>query len=238
MADDALFALGIGHQSKNNQNESLDCFFPNPLINLSHEDSKVFKNYRDGTSEILPQEAANLNESTSFDLVPQSLIEKDKPLALVTLKNDEAIRSIEEAYLKLHLISHRLTLPNSLNLTDLFNHLPNVVWTNKGPIDMKEIDEQILSYRFEKEHLEIFSVDKFPKMTNYIIPSGVRIADASRIRLGAYLGDGTTVMHEGFINFNAGAYGPNMVEGRADHRGTHPVPSLSLASTRKLQASF
>ena len=214
MADNGLFALGVGHQSKNNLNESMDCFFPNPLINLSHEDSEVFSNCSVGTSEIMPQEAADLNKSTSFDLVPQSLIEIDKPLTLVKLKNDEAIGSVEEAYLKLHLLSHRLVLPNSLNLTDLFSYLPNVVWTNKGPIDTKEIDDQILSHRLEQQHLEIFSVDKFPKMTNYVIPSGVRIADASRIRLGAYLGDGTTVMHEGFINFNAGAYGPNMVEGR------------------------
>ena len=214
MADNGLFALGVGHPSKNKLNETLDCFFPNPLINLSVEDSEVFHEHDLGTSEIKPEEAANLNKLSSLDLIPKTLIERDKPLALVVLKHDEAIQSVEEAYLKLHLLSHRLTLPNSLNLTDLFQHLPTVVWTNRGPTDTREIDEQILRHRLKEEYLEIFSVDKFPKMTNYVIPAGVRIADASRIRLGAYLGDGTTVMHEGFINFNAGAHGPNMVEGR------------------------
>jgi len=214
MADNGLFALGVGHPSKNKLNETLDCFFPNPLINLSVEDSEVFHEHDLGTSEIKPEEAANLNKLSSLDLIPKTLIERDKPLALVVLKHDEAIQSVEEAYLKLHLLSHRLTLPNSLNLTDLFQHLPTVVWTNRGPTDTREIDEQILRHRLKEEYLEIFSVDKFPKMTNYVIPAGVRIADASRIRLGAYLGDGTTVMHEGFINFNAGALGPNMVEGR------------------------
>ena len=214
MANNGLFALGIGHPSKNKSNETLDCFFPKPLINLSVEDSEVFDKHDLGTSEIKPEEAANLNKLSSLNLIPKTLIETDKPLALVILKHDKAIQTVEEAYLKLHLLSHRLSLPNSLNLTDLFQHLPTVVWTNRGPTDPREIDEQILHHRLNEEYLEIFSVDKFPKMTNYVIPSGVRIADASRIRLGAYLGDGTTVMHEGFVNFNAGAHGPNMVEDR------------------------
>ncbi len=214
MVENGLFALGIGHPSKNSQNETLDCFFPNPHINLSVEDTEIFNNHNWGTNEIKPEEAATLNRSSSLDLIPQILIEKDRPLTLVKLTHDEAIQSVEEAYLKLHLLSHRLALPNSLDLTDLFQHLPTVVWTNKGPVDTREIEEEILRHRLNKQHLEIFSVDKFPKMTNYVIPPGIRIADASRIRLGAYLGDGTTVMHEGFVNFNAGARGPNMVEGR------------------------
>ena len=214
MANSGLFALGIGHTKKNKRDSTLDCLFPRPLISLSAEDSEVFNGKDHGTSQISAEEADQLNKLTSSDLVPKSLIETDQLLTLVKLERDTSIQSIEEAYLKLHLLSHRLALPNSLDLTDLFQHLPNVVWTSKGAVDIQEIDQQILDSRIKGENLEIFSVDKFPKMTNYVIPNGVRIADASRIRLGAYLGEGTTVMHEGFINFNAGAHGPNMVEGR------------------------
>ena len=147
-------------------------------------------------------------------LAPAHLLEADQPLTSVRLVSDEAINSTPEAYLKLHLLSHRLSLPNSLNLDGIFAHLPNLAWTSRGPIELGELTDALLSARMKGQHLEVMSVDKFPKMVNYVMPSGVRIADASRIRLGAYLGDGTTVMHEGFVNFNAGAIGPNMVEGR------------------------
>ena len=130
------------------------------------------------------------------------------------LEADTPITSTEEAYLKLHLLSHRLALPNTLDLGDIFRHLPNIAWTSEGPVTPDEIAQVQIQARVAGRNLEIFAVDKFPKMTNYVIPSGVRIADASRIRLGAYLGDGSSVMHAGFINFNAGALGPNMVEGR------------------------
>src|SRR5690606_5253173 len=100
------------------------------------------------------------------------------------------------------------------NLENVFAHLPTVAWTSRGAVDPGELEPALVRARLAGEHLEVLSVDKFPKMTNYVVPSGVRIADASRIRLGAYLGEGTTVMHEGFVNFNAGALGPNMLEGR------------------------
>jgi 2,3,4,5-tetrahydropyridine-2-carboxylate N-succinyltransferase len=132
----------------------------------------------------------------------------------VRLDRDEAVDSTAAAYLKLHLLSHRLTLPNSQNLEQIFAHLPNVAWTSDGPLAVNELADALLKARISGRNLEVLAVDKFPRMTNYVVPAGVRIADASRIRLGAYLGDGTTVMHEGFINFNAGAIGPNMVEGR------------------------
>ena len=130
------------------------------------------------------------------------------------LTGDNDISSTEEAYLKLHLLSHRLALPNTLNLNGIFAHLPNLAWTSAGPIEVGELPQALLNARAQGLNLEVFSVDKFPKMVNYVVPTGVRIADASRIRLGAYLGEGTTVMHEGFVNFNAAALGPNMVEGR------------------------
>jgi 2,3,4,5-tetrahydropyridine-2-carboxylate N-succinyltransferase len=130
------------------------------------------------------------------------------------LEQDRALHSTAEAYLKLHLLSHRLALPNSLDLDDIFAQMPNVAWTSNGPFDPAEMEHALLDARRTGRYLTVHAVDKFPRMTDYVIPTGVRIADASRIRLGAYLGDGTTVMHEGLVNFNAGALGPNMVEGR------------------------
>ena len=132
-----------------------------------------------------------------------------------TQKNlDEPIEDVVSAYLKLHLISYRFMLPNSINLDGLFNALPNVAWTNKGPISIDEIDQELLNSKQSKSDLFIRSLDKFPQLVDYIIPKNVRIADASRVRLGAYLSPGTTIMHEGFVNFNAGTLGTAMIEGR------------------------
>jgi 2,3,4,5-tetrahydropyridine-2-carboxylate N-succinyltransferase len=144
----------------------------------------------------------------------RALSECDTPLVAVVLPADDAIASTAEAYLKLHLLSHRLALPNTLNLDGIFAKLPNVAWTSAGAIDVGEITLRQIEARRRGSTLVVHAVDKFPRMTDYVVPSGVRIADASRIRLGAYLGEGTTVMHEGFVNFNAGAIGPNMIEGR------------------------
>ena len=127
---------------------------------------------------------------------------------------DEPIEDVVSAYLKLHLISYRFVLPNSVNLDGLFNALPNVAWTNKGPISIDEIDQELLNSKQSKSDLFIRSLDKFPQLVDYIIPKNVRIADASRVRLGAYLSPGTTIMHEGFVNFNAGTLGTAMIEGR------------------------
>ena len=126
------------------------------------------------------------------------------------IDKDNVVNNVKDAYLKLHLISKKLVKPNSLNLDGIFNSLPNVVWTNHGPMDPKDIE--IL--RDDFNYLYVRSIDKFPCLTDYIIPNGVRIADSSRVRLGAYLSEGTTVMHEGFVNFNAGTLGPAMIEGR------------------------
>ena len=127
---------------------------------------------------------------------------------------DEPIEDVVSAYLKLHLISYRFVLPNSINLDGLFNALPNVAWTNKGPISIDEIDQELLNSKQNKNDLFVRSLDKFPQLVDYIIPKNVRIADASRVRLGAYLSPGTTIMHEGFVNFNAGTLGTAMIEGR------------------------
>jgi 2,3,4,5-tetrahydropyridine-2-carboxylate N-succinyltransferase len=119
-----------------------------------------------------------------------------------------------DAYLRLHLLSHRLVTPNSINLDGIFGALPNVAWTNRGPVDPADLESVRLRARALDRPLSVTSVDKFPQMTDYVVPAGVRVADARRVRLGAHLAEGTTVMHEGFVNFNAGTLGASMVEGR------------------------
>jgi 2,3,4,5-tetrahydropyridine-2-carboxylate N-succinyltransferase len=119
-----------------------------------------------------------------------------------------------DAYLRLHLLSHRLVKPHGLSLDGIFGLLSNVVWTSAGPCAIEGFEEVRAGIRARHGHVTIFSVDKFPRMVDYVIPSGVRIADADRVRLGAHLASGTTVMHEGFVNFNAGTLGTSMVEGR------------------------
>lgn len=118
-----------------------------------------------------------------------------------------------DAYLRLHLLSHRLVPPRSINLDGLFGRLANVVWTNHGPCPVEGFETTRLRLR-SRGPVTVYSVDKFPRMVDYVVPSGVRIGDADRVRLGAHLASGTTVMHEGFVNFNAGTLGPSMVEGR------------------------
>ncbi|GAA2547782.1 2,3,4,5-tetrahydropyridine-2,6-dicarboxylate N-succinyltransferase [Winogradskya consettensis] len=126
----------------------------------------------------------------------------------------DPIKDSSEAYLRLHLLSHRLVKPNAQNLDGIFGMLANVAWTSAGPCPADRVDELRLIERAAGRHLAVFGVDKFPRMTDYVVPSGVRIADADRVRLGAHLAAGTTVMHEGFCNFNAGTLGTSMVEGR------------------------
>jgi 2,3,4,5-tetrahydropyridine-2-carboxylate N-succinyltransferase len=120
----------------------------------------------------------------------------------------------KDAYLRLHLLSHRLVKPHGQVLDGIFGLLANVVWTSAGPCAVDGFEVTRAKLKAKHGHVSIFGVDKFPRMVDYVIPSGVRIADADRVRLGAYLSSGTTVMHEGFINFNAGTLGTSMVEGR------------------------
>ncbi|MCT2593823.1 2,3,4,5-tetrahydropyridine-2,6-dicarboxylate N-succinyltransferase [Streptomyces sp. N2-109] len=127
---------------------------------------------------------------------------------------DDKPADAHDAYLRLHLLSHRLVRPHGQNLEGLFGLLANVAWTTIGPVPVDRVEEARLAARAEGVLLNVTSIDKFPRMTDYVAPTGVRIADADRVRLGAHLAEGTTVMHEGFCNFNAGTLGTSMVEGR------------------------
>ncbi len=130
---------------------------------------------------------------------------------------DAAPADVPDAYLRLHLLSHRLIAPHGLSVEGIFGVLTNVVWTNQGPCAVDDFEATRLRLASSPSHeglVEVFGVDKFPRMTDYVVPTGVRIANADRVRLGAHLAPGTTVMHEGFVNFNAGTLGHSMVEGR------------------------
>jgi 2,3,4,5-tetrahydropyridine-2-carboxylate N-succinyltransferase len=153
----------------------------------------------------------------------------------VAIDLDAPPANVSDAYLRLHLLSHRLVLPNTVNLDGIFDVLSNVVWTNAGPCPVDDFERTRLRLR-DSGPVQVFSVDKFPRMTDYVVPSGVRIADAARVRLGAHLAAGTTVMHEGFVNFNAGTLGVSMVEGRISQgvvvgRGTDIGGGASIMGT-------
>ena len=137
-----------------------------------------------------------------------------REVVTVQITLDQAPAGTADAYLRLHLLSHRLVKPHGVNLDGIFAALPNNAWTSLGPVPAVEIEQVRLRTRAAGKHLSVTSVDKFPRMTDYVVPSGVRIGDADRVRLGAHLAEGTTVMHEGFVNFNAGTLGTSMVEGR------------------------
>lgn len=219
-----LFSLAFGIGTQNRQGTWLEIFYAQPLLNPVPELVAAVApilGYEGGNQAIAisTAQAAELAAAVKAIDPAQSalltrLAESQKPLVATLLAEDAALTSTPEAYLKLHLLSHRLVKPHGQNLAGIFPLLPNVAWTSQGAIDLAELPERQLEARLKGELLEVFSVDKFPKMTDYVVPSGVRIADSARIRLGAYVGEGTTVMHEGFVNFNAGTEGPGMIEGR------------------------
>jgi 2,3,4,5-tetrahydropyridine-2-carboxylate N-succinyltransferase len=215
-------AFGIG--SKNKNGDWLEVFYPAPLFQPSEDFTKSLK--LKGGNEVIElsnSESETLSKSIQTVDSKQAAIlsslyqgdnKNNNQIILCALENDIASTSTPEVYLKLHLLSHRLVKPHGCDLSGIFPLLPNVAWTNYGAIDLSELTEKQIEARHRGEVLEVKSIDKFPKMTDYVVPSGVRLAHTARVRLGAYLGEGTTVMHEGFINFNAGCEGPNMIEGR------------------------
>ena len=164
-----------------------------------------------------PALSANPDASYEADLRVAATTDPDRnvrsEIVTTVIDLDEAPRDTADAYLRLHVLSHRLARPNTINLDGVFGLLANVAWTSRGPVLAEELTRSLLRLRAGGA-VTVFGVDKFPRMVDYVVPSGVRIGDADRVRLGAHLGEGTTVMHEGFVNFNAGTLGAAMVEGR------------------------
>lgn len=217
------FALGIGTQ--NTQGDWLEIYYPAPLLNPDDGLIEAVKQVLDvpgGNAAVsfLPEHCAELagalkaaGHADQAELA-ESLAASRRPLVAMFLDVDTPPQSAPEVYLKLHLLSHRLVKPHGLDLTGMFGLLRNIAWSSEGAIDIEELPARRLKARLEGRAFSVDCVDKFPKMTDYVVPAGVRIGDTARVRLGAYLGEGTTVMHEGFVNFNAGTEGPGMIEGR------------------------
>ena len=157
-----------------------------------------------------PSAAPDLSKYEGGDDIRQI----SKKAVKVSINLKDAPKDVSDAYLRLHLLSHTLVRPHGLNLDGIFGILNNVVWTSCGPCAVSTFKEVGANLRAKYGNVTVFGVDKFPRMVDYVIPEGVRIADADRVRLGAYLSPGTTIMHEGFVNFNAGTLGKSMVEGR------------------------
>ncbi|OLQ89421.1 2,3,4,5-tetrahydropyridine-2,6-dicarboxylate N-succinyltransferase [Vibrio ponticus] len=221
----AFFSLAFGTATKNRDGKIIEAFFPNPVLNPTAELVKALAavaGYEQGNQAIEISAAQSAELAVAFeangDAANASFAAKAaqsaQPLVLVFLATDEQPQSVAEGFLKLQLISNRLVKPHGTVLDGIFGLLHNIAWTNEGPIDLPELAERQIEARLAGRALSVDCVDKFPKMVDYVVPTGVRIADTSRVRLGAHVGEGTTVMHEGFINFNAGTTGVSMVEGR------------------------
>lgn len=220
-----LYALGLGIGTQNSKGEWLEVFYAAPLLAPSAIVAATIAKmvgYSEGNQAIAITNAQageiamalTAAGDAEHATLANNLVNSKRPLVATLLATDTNPVSVPEAYLKLHLLSHRLVKPHDAVLAGIFGVLPNVAWTNKGAIDVNELPALQLQTRLNGEELEVSCVDKFPKMTNYVVPKGVRIAHTARVRLGAYLGEGTTIMHEGFVNFNAGTEGPAMIEGR------------------------
>ncbi len=157
----------------------------------------------------------NNMDSNFKSLIGEDPIRKVKKVAIEVIINlNDKPKDAADVYLRLHLLSHRLVKPHGVNLDGIFSLLANVVWTSAGACEVEGFEKVRPQLLNKFQNLTIYGVDKFPRMVDYVIPAGVRIADGDRVRLGAYLSSGTTVMHEGFVNFNAGTLGKSMVEGR------------------------
>jgi len=192
---DTRWASGVGIATAATDGTVLDTWFPSPLLGrLADRD--------------LDSERRALAEQAGPDArrgVTTEVIEIEVDL-------DSPVGSTSDAYLRLHVLSHLLALPNTVGLEGVFGHLPNNAWTNAGPITPRFAAANLPMLK--QSGIQVYAQDKFPRLTDYVLPEGVRIADGSRLRLGAHLAPGTVVMHEGFVNFNAGTLGASMVEGR------------------------
>lgn len=192
--DDARLAHGWGLATIHESGQVLDCWFPAPKLG----------SYDETPCPPMLQGAQTSDAERRVQLSAR----------LVQIGLDAEPADAPDAYLRLHLLSHRLVRPREVNLEGLFGVLPNVVWTSVGPCLAEGFEEVRAALRSARGQLTVYNVDKIPRMVDYVVPTGVRIGDADRVRLGAHLAPGTTVMHEGFCNFNAGTLGASMVEGR------------------------
>jgi 2,3,4,5-tetrahydropyridine-2-carboxylate N-succinyltransferase len=188
-------AWGLGLATLASDGSILDVLYPKPQLGESSE-AEVKK------------VTAELSHLAGADTVRRVTTQ----VVLTEIDLSAAVATTADAYLRLHLLSHLLVKPNSINLEGLIPNLPIVAFTNAGPVSVDEIDE--LRPTLSKAGISVYAIDKFPRLVDYVTPKKVRIADASRVRLGAHLSPGTTIMHEGFVNFNAGTLGTSMVEGR------------------------
>lgn len=199
----AVLAHAVGHDAGTSTypidvhtyEDIMDCFAVFHNDGNKHANIEVLKTFRKVLGKV----------SNEYELVVSFI---DQP------EHDTGPHSMPDAYLRLHLLSHRKVRPNEIKLDGIFDVLPIVAHTSEGPMLLQDLEKRKFELLENGITLHVHSVDRFPPMLDYVVPSGVRIADASRVRLGAYLGEGTTVMHEGFVNFNAGTLGKSMVEGR------------------------
>ena len=202
-------AYGIGLATVTPDGTVLDTWYPSPALGEATDEATNAVTTRLSSTEI----AEALGESAAKLLGEDP--ERDVEVVGVKVEIDLTAppRDTYDVWLRLHLLSHRLIRPHGANLDGLFGLLTNVVWTNHGPCAVEGFEQTRTRLR-TRGPVTVYSIDKFPRMVDYVVPTGVRIADADRVRLGAHLAAGTTVMHEGFVNFNAGTLGNSMVEGR------------------------
>jgi 2,3,4,5-tetrahydropyridine-2-carboxylate N-succinyltransferase len=218
-ATDPRPAWGVGIATYDAEGRVLDTWFPEPRIGATEGMLRLAEELGvdgSGTRELdrrqgIDQLRVNLDLITAADD-----LRRVRRAVVATLIDDLDAPPVDahDVWLRLHLLSHRLVLPRSINLDGVFGLLANVVWTSHGPCAVEGFEQTRMRLRSAGQHVTVHGIDKFPRMVDYVIPSGVRIADADRVRLGAHLAEGTTVMHEGFCNFNAGTLGESMVEGR------------------------
>jgi 2,3,4,5-tetrahydropyridine-2-carboxylate N-succinyltransferase len=191
-------ATGEGFSTLSRHGVALDAWFPDPKLATG------------GRSET----TRRADDSSGYARADEIRAVEIVPIRTVIGSLAEPPADVHDAYLRLHLLSHRLVRPNSINLDGIFQLIPTVAWTTLGPCPLDELDAARIRARIKGVAFDVKGIDKIPRMTDYVVPKGVRIADAGRIRLGAHLAEGTMVMHEGFCNYNAGTLGACMVEGR------------------------
>ena len=189
-------AWGFGLATIDAAGTVLDVWFPSPALGAAPADAVT-------PADLSALQGSDKDRGVTRDVLLVEIADLQAPPT-----------TVEDVWLRLHLLSTRLVVPHSVNLDGIFGLLTNVVWTSAGPCAVEGFEAARTRLRANGRHLTVHGVDKFPRMVDYVLPSGVRVADGDRVRLGAHLAEGTTVMHEGFVNYNAGTLGASMVEGR------------------------